>query len=461
MTPGPDDLLRDLANDLPFERPDAARRDAIRSSLLVEAAESTAARPTASRRWPVALAFAAGALAAAAIALTVLRRPAPVEHPDLARITASSPTVRLEHRVVATDTGVDEIVQLRDGTVALAIPAQRLGDHVRIQTMTAEVEGDAGELEVTVAADQLQSVRVKTGTARVIVVGQTPVTLSAGQIWRASVITTELTPDAPMGAVASADPAPAKLASDQPPKLAVGSAELIAKTETPATPPQAASTAVPPPASASSARLATTMAPSIVTPSNARVVAPPVVPPSVAVAPSSAPRVAAPRVPARPEPVTLMPDGSKPALVVETATPSLVDPAKVEPTVPHKPASIEHEFQQGFALLKAGKAREAALALGAAADAAPSAPLAADARYFQAVALVRANDPRSAERILVQFLDAAPRSLRRGRAAILLGRLLAERGDPKSARSWLETAANDPDPAIAAAAKAGLQALPK
>ena len=78
---------------------------------------------------------------------------------------------------------------------------------------------------------------------------------------------------------------------------------------------------------------------------------------------------------------------------------------------------------------------------------------------MQAVALVRANDPRAAERVLVQFLDSAPKSLRRGRAAVLLGRLLAERGDTKSARAWLESAANDPDPAIAAAAKAGLQAL--
>ena len=134
--------------------------------------------------------------------------------------------------------------------------------------------------------------------------------------------------------------------------------------------------------------------------------------------------------------------------------PTVVGPLKT------KPASIEQQFQQGFALLKAGKAREAATALGAAADASPNAPLAADARYFQAVALVRANDPRAAEGVLVQFLDTAATSLRRGRAAILLGRILAERGDSKSARAWLETAANDPDPAIAAAAKAGLQALP-
>ena len=146
-----------------------------------------------------------------------------------------------------------------------------------------------------------------------------------------------------------------------------------------------------------------------------------------------------------------------PAIAPPPATPTVAVPV-IEPP---KPASIEQRFQRGFALLKAGKAQQAADELGAAADASPTSPLAADARYFQAVALVRANDPRAAERVLVQFLDAAPTSLRRGRAAILLGRLLAERGDPKTARAWLETAASDPDPAIAAAARAGLQGLPK
>jgi hypothetical protein len=61
--------------------------------------------------------------------------------------------------------------------------------------------------------------------------------------------------------------------------------------------------------------------------------------------------------------------------------------------------------------------------------------------------------------VLVAFLDHAPMSLRRGRAAILLGKLLRDRGDAKSARAWFESALADGDPAIAAAAKAHLDAL--
>ena len=122
---------------------------------------------------------------------------------------------------------------------------------------------------------------------------------------------------------------------------------------------------------------------------------------------------------------------------------------------------IEQRFQAGWTLLKQGKAKEAAIELGAAADAAPNDPLAVDARYFQAVAYVRAGQRADAERVLVAFLDRSPRSLRRGRAVVLLGRLLGERGDREAAKKWLESAVGDPDPAIAAAARAGLEAIAK
>ncbi len=406
-----DENLRDLARDLPWEPPTASRRDALRSSLLVEAASSVRAP---SRRWVgVGAAFTAGALAAAAVALLISRRaPTGIDHANLAQVTASSPEARIDHRVVATETGVDEIVHVRDGKLAISIPAQRRGDHVRIQTSTAEVEGDAGEIEVVVVREALQSVTVKTGTARVIVLGQAPVVLSAGQTWRASIITADLSP-----------PPAAQPELDAQPSVAGESATTIAVA----------------PVAPAPSRATTTIASAPVAPS--RTTAPAVPSTTSTIAPVP-PRVVAPT-----------PDGTKPALVVEGPTPTIVEPVKLEP------ASIEQRFQAGWALLRAGKAREAATELGAAADAAPDAPLAADARYFQAVALVRANDPRAAERALVQFLDTAPKSLRRGRATVLLGRLLAERGDHKSARAWLESAAADPDPEIAAAAKAGLQAL--
>ncbi len=399
------DLLRELAKDLPFERPTAARRDALRSSLLVEAAETT--RPVATaRRWPIVAGFVAGALAAAAIAMLVIRKPAPViERANLAQVTASSSDVRIDHQIAATEQGSDEIVRLRDGTISLAIPAQRRGDRMIVKTTTADVEADAGELEVTVANEQLQSVRVKAGTARVVVIGQTPVVLSAGQVWHASVITADLSPPQ---------------TSSLPPTTTIAATSA---TTTPITMPTQNTATTKPPAATTAATMKPLATISPRTPS-----------PTPTEASSASTKVAAP-----------------------IATPSA--PTVADATPVDEVASIEQRFQRGWALLKAGRAQQAAAELGAAADASPASPLAADARYFQAVALVRANDPRAAERVLVQFLDAAPTSLRRGRAAVLLGRLLAERGDPKSARAWLETAASDPDPAIAAAAKAGLQTL--
>ena len=41
----------------------------------------------------------------------------------------------------------------------------------------------------------------------------------------------------------------------------------------------------------------------------------------------------------------------------------------------------------------------------------------------------------------------------------MLGKLIAERGDAKSARAWFESALGDADPAVVAAARAGIAAL--
>ena len=112
-----------------------------------------------------------------------------------------------------------------------------------------------------------------------------------------------------------------------------------------------------------------------------------------------------------------------------------------------------------MALLKANKSADAARELLAAADAGGDDPLAADARYFAAVALTKAGRKTEAERALVAFIDRAPKSIRRGRAAVMLARLIAERGDKAAARAWFETAVDDADAAVAAAAKAGIAAL--
>lgn len=122
-------------------------------------------------------------------------------------------------------------------------------------------------------------------------------------------------------------------------------------------------------------------------------------------------------------------------------------------------AAIEQHFQAGWQLLRDGKPGPAAIELGEAAAAGDRDPLAVDARYLQAIALTQAGAPREAERAFLAFLDRAPSSLRRGRAAVMLARLIAARGDVASARAWFDSALGDPDPDVAAAARAGLAAL--
>ncbi len=532
MTDQPDDLLRDLAKDIPWDRPTAARRDAVRSSLLVEAAESVDARVVAPRRWTtIGAAFTAGALAAAAIALLVLRRPTPALDVTPAQITATTPDTRFEHRVVATETGVDEIVQLHTGKLAITVPPVRQGDRVRLQTKTAEVEGNAGGdpngsvMEIEVVADALQVVTVKSGSARVIVAGQAPVFLATGQTWRASVIVTDLSPSDPKAndakRVAMADtaapsndpidptattaPAPAATTSaSTPTSTAPATASAVAPKATAPAPAISTSTAPAPsapapktdpapnapaatapktapaptasvstaskatPASTASAPTASKAAPASTASASTASKAPapgasastaPNAAPAPTASVSTAPKSTTPSAPG-PSPTTPGPAAQAPT----TAPPTPSVASGTQRTVEAKPDSrlvIEKRFRAGWELLRAGKALEAAAELGAAADAAPDQPLAADARYWQATALIRAGQPRAAERVLVQFLDRASRSLRRGRAAVLLGRVLAERGDRASATAWFESAIHDPDPAIADAARAGLQALQK
>src|SRR4051794_15865988 len=120
-----DERLRELGRELPWDRPEPTRRDAVRSSLLVAAGEGSA-RPKA-RWYLIGGAFAAGALAAAAAVLLFVRasdNPAAVA--SNARI-APSPAAQFERSVTRTPTGTDEVVRLRAGTLSMAVGALRAG----------------------------------------------------------------------------------------------------------------------------------------------------------------------------------------------------------------------------------------------------------------------------------------------------------------------------------------------
>jgi len=412
-TTGPDNLSA-LGKQLPWHRPDAERREAVRSSLLVAVSEG-AAQP---RRRPWALVgagFAAGALAAAAIVLVVVRphAPASVAAPQIAyaQIEASS-AAELEHTRTPTPTGTDETVRIRSGKIRLAVPSVRAGDRVRVQTSDASVEG-TGSYEVVVAHDALTSVTVSAGTASVTVKGQAPaVFLAAGETWHAPVITADV--DLPL--------AP----SDPPPPEVVPAPPVV----------------VPPP---------------VVAPAPARHAA--VLPPRVAI---SAPpvEVSAPTTPspALAEPAITAPHAAVTAPAEAATAPAIATTEAPRTAPPAGPTATERHFQAGTALLRAGKAADAAIELQAAADSG-SDPLAVDARYFQAVALAKAGHHPQAETALVAFLDHAPTSIRRGRAAVMLARLMLARGDRTSARAWFQAAAADADPSVAAAGRAGLASL--
>jgi TolA-binding protein len=387
------DELAALAKQIDLPAPDEQRVELMRSSLLRAAGED---RREPRARWPfVAGGFTAGALAAAAAAIVVLRvghaePPAVASHEgseQRAQIEASS-AADFERTVTHGAKGNDEVVRLHAGRISLAVADLPTGDRVRVAANNGEIEG-SGLYEVAVVDDAIREVKVKEGSARVRLVGSQEVFLATGQVWKAPLITADLAPT-------------------KPPRE-----DALIRTPTPTR----VNAAAPP------ARL---------------VSAPPVV-----VAP--APTPTAPAVPALQTMTSATPEAPPQAI-------SQIAKAERKPVT-----ALEQHFAAGWSLLRANKPAEAARELAAAAEAGGDDPLAGDARYFEAVALTKAGRKTEAEHALIEFMDRSPHAVRRGRAAVMLGRLIAERGDASAARPWFESASHDPDPNVAAAAAAGLK----
>ncbi|HEV7557161.1 MAG TPA: hypothetical protein VGO00_16955, partial [Kofleriaceae bacterium] len=183
------DPLDDLGHELPWDRPDDARREAVRSSLLAAVGEGRL--PVGRRRWTIGVAFAGG-VAAAAIAAIVVWPRAGAESQHLVDVEAS-PAAQLEHTTTRTANGDDELVRVHAGKIRIAVGNVRPGDHVHVATGDAEIEG-AASYELVAAGDRLTEVSVLAGSAVVRVRGQKPVFLAAGQSWHAAIITTDLSP---------------------------------------------------------------------------------------------------------------------------------------------------------------------------------------------------------------------------------------------------------------------------
>lgn len=217
-----DEQMRELGKQLPFDRPDAKRREALRASLLVAA---TRPEPARRKRWWLAgSAFAAGAIAAAAAMFLAIRDPE-VTREVRAQARVDAPAgAQLEHVVTTTPSGIDEVVRVRAGVVRVAAATNR----VRTRTADAEVES-TGAYELAVVDDRLERVTVTTGTARITVAQQQPIFLAAGQSWRAPVVTTDVTPPPPIPA-APPKPVAKPSAKPSPPVVAVEEPRLPAVT---------------------------------------------------------------------------------------------------------------------------------------------------------------------------------------------------------------------------------------
>jgi hypothetical protein len=454
------DRLDELGAELPWDRPDDERRASVRSSLLTAAAE-TSRRRSVGRWFVVGGAFACGA--AAAVLAVALWPQAARDDGQLARVQAS-PATRLEDTVTRTATGSDETVRVHGGRVRLAVGELRRGDRVRVATGDAVVEG-VGSYEVSVANDALSEVTVQAGTAQVHVSGHQAVFLAAGQTWRASVVTADLEPAKPDGARTPATSAATSNASSSyttPPNTTASNTTSSNATTSNA----GSSNAAAPSATSSNAttsRVATispnttsstTTSQGTTNPATSRVAMTSQTTASNATTSRVAPNSPNTGVPSPSSTIDKrdLPPGDSP----KTADISIGTPPPLSSSARTKSVTEQH-LQDGWALLRAGKASEAAAELGKAADG--DGDLAADARYFQAVALIRAGRTVDAERALVGFLDHAPKSIRRGRASVMLARLFAARGDGTSARAWFESALEDHDPSVVAAARDGLTAL--
>ncbi|MBA3459826.1 MAG: hypothetical protein H0T46_07685 [Deltaproteobacteria bacterium] len=454
MTPTTDEDLKEMGKQLPYERPDRSRTEAVRGNLMSAAAVPEPARP---RRWLLlGSGFAAGALCAAvATALLVVQPRERVQGPEAVQVYSGTAMVKSEKWLGSTGDGFEQLVVLHSGTSRVVVPKDSPRNRTHVTTSNADIEGP-GEWEVVVEQERLVSLKVTSGIATLRINGQGQrVFLSAGQTWTAPVTTADLTPELSPAIVANADSTPPSTA----PRGSLPGEPMPDSAATNAT--------VNPRANADDA--STTLKPRTSTTS-----------PSAPRTPT--PRVASQRTTASGAPIETEIDRKAPTApesasaqreerIVQTEVsadraprPAVTAPSENlstgEPARPATPATspaseTERHFRAGWSLLRANKLADAIVELDAAARG--EGPLAADARYYQAVALIRAKRGAEAERALVQFLDNAPTSTRRGRAAIMLGRLIADRGDAAGAKAWFELAARDADPTVAAAGKAALK----
>lgn len=191
--------LAELAREIPYNPPDAARREALREAIVLEAQNEEPTAAPASRRglW---IGVAGVLVAAAAVALVVLDggpspSPKPAEPPVVvtathrAQVQASSAADFIHSASV--DAGInDEIVRLRGGRVSVSVEHLAPDQRFRVVAGDGEVEVRGTAFDVVVVDDRLEGVIVHHGLVAVRLRGESPVEVAGGQRWtRASGVT--------------------------------------------------------------------------------------------------------------------------------------------------------------------------------------------------------------------------------------------------------------------------------
>lgn len=437
--------LIDAGRALEDGAPDRARAEAVRTSVLLAAADCQQARLPRPRR-PLLWLAAALALGCSTWFFVLsdedsnrtdsARREqisaALAEARDLGRRASieTSQAADFEHtRAVADDNrSHDEVVRLRAGRVKVAVAKLRPRERFRVIASHAEVEVRGASFAVEVHRDQLTAVVVHSGLVEVRIEGRPTMVLAAGARWSAT--DRNDTRSATWEKTAS-DP-------DQSPAHTADA--------TPREPPQAVANAV----SADGPAPERARRP---TPQRTRRSAPQA-PPATAVIPTpSEPSISA-RAPAGP------PTESARRSKTEASEAPLAEHPAGQQTPPPPAATVtERAFEAGWQSMRDGDYGRAADAFARAIRAAPDAPLAEDARYWRAVALARASRTDAARVAMARFLKRHPQSSRAGEISVMLGWLELDAGDLGAAKARFRAGLSARDAKVRDAAEQGLLAV--
>ena len=254
LEPRPDDIA-DAARQLPADMPGGQRLEAVRTSILVAAkVDSRRTGPGSARYLPwAAAAIAAGVAVWIGVRATGTESGSAGNDTGTGNDTSTGPTADRRASVQASaaadfvhtstrsseDGTTDEIVRLKRGRVTVAVHKLAESERFRVVTADAEVEVRGTSFDVVVQDDRLMAVVVHTGLVEVRLRDRDPILLAAGERWglgaevehaaldpdlsRDRVADLVANPDADpvadpatvddpassIGAVASADPAPA------------------------------------------------------------------------------------------------------------------------------------------------------------------------------------------------------------------------------------------------------------